>query len=129
MVIGAVVYRDGSIDGDAAEAANYLAFEEGRKRALDRLVPMLEKAADSGLGSTNLLALIGKVDLITDGGPQINGRASSAAGIAFEDVISDALVQLRKIGSNFDAPGGNENARALKDMASFYFEWHGRMKK
>jgi hypothetical protein len=127
LVIGAVVYRDGSIDGDAKFAAPFLAFTEGRKKALEQIVPLLQKNAANGTGRADLAQLIAKIDAVTDGGPRVNGRPSGPVSIAFAAVVTDTVGFLRRVETDFAGKSDAEVVAALSDLAKFYAEWQTRM--
>lgn len=128
MVIRAVIYADGSIDGDPKEALSFLAYTEGRKKALEQLVPIFRKAADKSSRRPDIPSLISAVDAISDGGPQVNGRPSSPAGIAFAGVIKEALESLRRLNSE-SMEDGVETQRKLAELSDFYRDWQIRMQK
>jgi hypothetical protein len=129
MAIGAVIYRDGSIDGDPKAASSFLAFTEGRNMALDKIVPLFDKAIEIRAGLGDLASLISDVDSLNDGSPRVNGRPSTARGIAFNDVVTEAVGFLRRAEVDFAGKSDAEFAAALNDLAKFYREWQTRMKR
>lgn len=129
MVIGAVIYEDGSIDGSPQAAVAFLAYTEGRKRALEQLVPLLLKTAETKSGRPDMLELIAKVDLLTDGGPKVNGRPASPVGIAFAGIITEALGRLRQLNSESVGKSDAEAISSMTELANFYRAWQVKMKK
>lgn len=129
FVIGAVIYEDGTVEGDALQAANFFSFSEGRKKALGQLVPLLFKTAEQNSQSSDIPTLIAAVDNLTDGGPRVSGRPRSPVGIAFAAVISEALESLRQLNSVSVGKPDVEVRRSLTQLAEFYRDWQNRMQK
>lgn len=129
MVIGAVIYEDGSIDGDAQRAANFLSFTDGRKKALDQLIPLLLKATEQRSQRSDIPALIAAVDALKDGGPKRNGRSVGGVAIAFDGVITEALISLRKLNSESAGKTDEEVSLSLRQLTDFYRDWQSRMQK
>lgn len=128
MIIGAVIYRDGSIDGDPKAATSFLAFTEGRKKALEQIVPLLQKAAEKGPGRADIVSLIAKIDGLTDGGPRNNGRPSTPLGIAFAGIVTETVGLLREADRDFTGKTDAELGTSLIKLAKFYSDWQTRMK-
>lgn len=124
MVIVSVVYRDGSVDGDRNSASTFLAFTEGRKKALEQIVPILQKEAEKTSGRTDLVSVKSKIDALTDG-----VSPSTAAGIAFEGTITELLDSLRKIDIQAGGKSDSELGSAFREITTSYREWLARMKQ
>ena len=126
MVIGAVIYRDGTIEGSPKSAASFLAFTEGRKKAVEEITALLEKAVEKKAGRADLASLISRVDSLDDSLPKANGRPTSAAGIAFAAVVTEAVGFLRRADKDFAGKSDDDLASALADLTRFYAEWRTR---
>ncbi len=127
FVIGAVIYKDGSIDGDPKAASTFLFFTEGRKNALNRIVPIFQKVLETDSSRIDIQGLIKLVDGLTDGSPLVKGRPSTAAGIAFSGVVSDALKSLRQLDSESAGRTDAEVREMVSEIATLYREWQSRM--
>ncbi|MFT3745970.1 MAG: hypothetical protein QM785_17000 [Pyrinomonadaceae bacterium] len=128
MVIGAVIYSDGSIEGSTRSASSFLSFTEGRRKAVEEISALLEKAVERKAGRDDLSSLILRVDSLDDSLPRANGRPTSAVGIAFAAVVTEAVGFLRRADTDFAGKSEAEFISALSDLARFYSEWHNRMK-
>lgn len=123
FAIDAVIYSDGTFVGEDKEAAMFLSFTEGRKRALSAVIPILESAT-SDKERINLVGLIARIDSIGHGGETKNGRPATADGIAFEGVIREVVGDLRGLDAT------KANAELRKDflgLTLFYKEWQDKL--
>ncbi len=129
MVISAVIFKDGTVEGSTQAAETYFSFTEGRKKALDSLVPLLESASVGNSQRPDLAGLIARVDSLTDDFPKIDGNIYTTVGIAFESVITEAMQNLRKIDSESVGKPDSEKMAKLNEVAKFFREWQSRMAK
>lgn len=142
--IGAVLFTDGSYEGDLQAAANIKSFWYSRKDILSKIIPVLRAAVDAAPARPNPSELIAKIESDKrDVAPETlaefarefpkdanfrkqgDGRFLAAREAVFNDVVS-ALRNLEKgaVGRSDD-----DVNRALATLTKFFEEWLERVSK
>lgn len=131
FVIQAVIYEDGSVEGDASVGAGVMSGTRLRKQALTRLVPLLQAAAQARSEPLDLPALIAQVDAVTEGGgtSETVVAKSRPIGGPFAAVISELLKKLRALDEQSAKTPAAAQRKALMDLATLYREWLERLSK
>lgn len=131
VVVDAVIYEDSSIEGDEAKGATFLAYRQGRKAALKKLMSILRTASYSN-GKLELAALIGRIDseatVPQNNANRVPGSLASQERVAFEGVVKEMLVALRKLGSMDDLSPA-EVQRMFEEFVQFNQDWLDRLSK
>lgn len=123
LVIEAVVYEGGAIEGDAARGQTFISFQAGRQTALSRIVPILQSAMAGRDESIDLADLIAQIDGIS--APVGIPRPEQ---IAFSGVIADLLKELRSLSAS-SPHSDTEVRRAITLLTQSYREWSDRLSK
>jgi hypothetical protein len=124
FIIEAVIYEDGSFEGDSAAASHFLEFVEGRKKALSEILPILRSEANTA--APDLAALITRIDAAGEA----RSSRKTREDIAFSGVLSDVLAALRALGAASPQATGTDGVRqALLGLTTAYSEWFDRLPK
>lgn len=134
FVIDAIAYADGAVDGDRAKGSAVFAINEGDKKALARLVPLLEASIKASGESFDVAKLIQLIDSVTENGESVEAQAArqgflSYASISFEDVVADLLKEFRKLEAGKSNKTVADLRRSVVTISAFYEAWLARLDK
>lgn len=127
LVIDAVIYEDGTVDGDYNKAATFFAFIEGEKKALSKIIPLLQSAIQTHSQKLDISSLITRIDAITEGTEDKDGQPTSAVGVSFASIIKDLVVAVRKLDSNSADKSDAGIRNDLMELLRFYEEWQNKL--
>lgn len=123
LVIDTVIYDDGTFDGNPQNAATLLAFFEGERKALSKVVPLLREVGQADSQKLNLLGLITRIDAVTGDIEDKNGQSTSAVRVSFDHIIQDLVDAVRKLDSNSAGKSDAVIRNDLMEVLRFYEEW------
>jgi hypothetical protein len=140
FIIAAVIFEDGTYEGEIKEAALFLAFTFGRKSQLKQIVPLLQKASESDFKNGELSRQISNLSIAADEitsneflkrFPPLTDREKSgfrgAVEGASQHVKKIVLEDLRVFEANqkkFEAGATQDRLKATKEK---YQNWLARL--
>jgi hypothetical protein len=134
IVIGALIFEDGSYEGEAEAAATYRAFAIGNRTELKRIVPLLESAPVSAEALRSQLATLGyefneaETAALAKAFPATDrARLQSQVEVAMHYVRKDLLDGLERF-QNESGPAGDFRI-CLQGMRDRYSSWLARLER
>jgi len=142
--IDAVLFTDGSFEGDMQSAANIKAYSYGRKDILTKIVTFLKAANDGSTARPNVSELIAKIDSDKrDVAPEIleefvrefpkdrnfrkqgDGRFKAAR----EAIVNEVIGGLKYVEQREASHSDDEVKKALVTLTQFFEQWLERVSK
>ncbi len=144
LYIDAIVFGDGSFEGNPEDAARFRGFMTGRKYRLSKLVPVMKASLQGATESLDLDRLISRIGSEMDEVDEavitkllsefvsFNAREKSsvrgAVKVASDGIITSLTAELRKLR---DTDGTNAEAlrQGLLELTQHHQEWLDRLSK
>jgi hypothetical protein len=123
--LDAVIYEDGTVEGDAAAADNFLRLKAGRKAALEKILSIFNADERISGQDPSVPRLIDSIEALTGEIPKIEGRPTTPEGFAFAGVVAEVLTSLRSINDKMQT--NEPPQRGITDLRSFYRAWYERL--